>query len=237
MVHDLNSAEGQMRGAPLNAEPAKDRAYFLVPQPSLPRFDGASGGFGAGPPGGGGGVAGGGFGGGGNKGAFAKSAKALPTAPSPQPNPLSTEAMKKDVRGKEEGAKDHAASPKAAKAMPLTIGPRALAKGQPGRMADEPSRAESPLKDLMQKYFQNGNVGDQTQRANLDALTRDFAERRTRDLADPATLLWNPALFIPAAGLTIPIDVPALAARYRVLFLGHTEDGRLGAYDGVLYSK
>ena len=53
-------------------------------------------------------------------------------------------------------------------------------------------------------------------------------------LIDPTTLLWNPLLIVPAAGASLSIDVPAGPARYRILILGHTEDGRFGSFEDRL---
>jgi hypothetical protein len=48
------------------------------------------------------------------------------------------------------------------------------------------------------------------------------------------TLLWHPALFLANGSAQVAFDVPTAAGIYRVLLLGHTPDGRLGAYEGRL---
>jgi hypothetical protein len=70
---------------------------------------------------------------------------------------------------------------------------------------------------------------DKDSSIDMDRVRADF-KRST----GPATLLWNPLLIVPAAGASLSIDVPAGAARYRILILGHTEDGRFGSFEDRL---
>jgi len=109
---------------------------------------------------------------------------------------------------------------------PSAVAPRMAAPQAPANLTKD-------QRDEQKKQLADGAAV----RVNLDQLPREFGARRSQELADPATLFWNPALFVPMTGVTFPIDLPSLAARYRVLFLGHTEDGRLGIYDGALNAK
>lgn len=101
--------------------------------------------------------------------------------------------------------------------------------------SDQPRRDDNAVNELAKKLVESQEKANL--RVDLGQLKREFAVRGSQELSDPATLLWNPALFVPAAGLSMPIDLPAGPARYRVLILGHTENGRLGMYDGVLNAK
>jgi hypothetical protein len=48
------------------------------------------------------------------------------------------------------------------------------------------------------------------------------------------TLLWDPSVQLPAGSAQVAFDVPASAGTYRVIVIGHTADGRLGFYEGLL---
>ena len=230
MLAYLNNADQVQRGSPPNAPSANAPNVALVPEP-----------YGPVPQGGGKGEIGGGFGGG---GAFAGKGKSIspmaadvaavkpfakPDAMSAPPGPGALESTK--------NAKDG----------PPKLGPGKMAKAGIGMLRTvQPDAAKlgpdargvmPPLVVKAKKLLDDTANAQAQQRIDLQALSRQFAERRSQDLADPATLLWNPALSVDTTGAAVSVDVPALPARYRVLFLGHTEDGRLGAYDGVLYSK
>ncbi|MEI7686480.1 MAG: MG2 domain-containing protein [Planctomycetota bacterium] len=118
-------------------------------------------------------------------------------------------------------------------------GKSAKGAAQPGAVAPRIAAPQAPANlGKEQREEQKKQLADGAAvRVNLDQLPREFGARRSQELADPATLFWNPALFVPSTGVTFPIDLPSLAARYRVLFLGHTEDGRLGIYEGALNAK
>lgn len=100
------------------------------------------------------------------------------------------------------------------------------------KMAESAARDGKAEKDLAKRLDETESI-----RIDVNNLPRQLAARRAQELSDPATLLWNPALLVPATSGSVSVDLPARPARYRVFFLGHTEDGRLGIYDGILNSK
>ena len=227
MLAYLNSADQVQRGSPPNALSAMGPNVALVPEPYGPVPQGVGkGGFG------------GGFGGGAPLGAMQKVSprwQRMRTLPShsqsqalrpPHPPPASR------IGEKYEGSSPKIGAGKIAKAGMLRSVQSDGAKLGPDARGFVP-----PLVVKAKKLLEDTANAQSQQRIDLNVLSRQFAERRSQDLADPATLLWNPALSVDATGAAVSVDVPALPARYRVLFFGHTEDGRLGTYDGVLYSK
>lgn len=99
---------------------------------------------------------------------------------------------------------------------------------QPAADSVEPNRDEFvDVNRLLEKLSEHRTV-------DLNQLKRQFASRRSQDVPDPVTVLWVPALSVPAAGTSLPLDLPFGPPRFRVMVFGHTDDGRLGLYDGVL---
>ncbi len=217
LLRTLNEAE-MKRGAPVGGM-TKDRNVALVQQPyAAPPGAGGGGGFGA---------------------AQAVPQKmqgfagAAPAAPNPaRPSIAAAPADADAANTKVE------ATPKGIKPNPTAPAPRppSTALG-PATKADDAFRPEElPLDILAKKHFAEQRDKNQ-QRFEVGAYTRQFVARRTNDLSDPATILWSPAVSVPAAGISVPLDVPPGVARFRVHIFGHTEDGRLGVYDGILNTK
>jgi hypothetical protein len=110
------------------------------------------------------------------------------------------------------------------------VAPMASAKSTPSGPSAPPSVPNAPTqeKEAIERFLERAgaNTGVDT-----DRIHAEFGMKRSLDVA---TLLWNPALYVPAAGTTLSFDVPAGAGRYRILLLGHTNDGRLGSFEDRL---
>jgi len=227
MLAYLNNADQVQRGSPPNSLSSMGPNVALVPEP-----------YGPVPQGGGKGGFGGGFGGGGAFGGNAKGFTPMAAdADSTKPFAKPGAAMAAPPPGALDSTKNaKEASPKPGAGKMAKAGMLRSLQSDAAKLGPDARGVMPPLVVKAKKLLED-TPNAQSQRVDLNILSRQFAERRSQDLADPATLLWNPALFVPATGASVSVDVPALPARYRVLFLGHTEDGCLGAYDGVLYSK
>ena len=108
---------------------------------------------------------------------------------------------------------------------PAVLSPYAKMATPPGRPAIDPAGDKDMFRELLESAAENADAVD------IGRLRREFGMRRSVDVA---TLLWSPALHVPAGGVTLSFDVPADSARYRILILGHTEDGRFGSFEDRL---
>ncbi len=102
-------------------------------------------------------------------------------------------------------------------ALVLSDGSAALVPSAKARFIEHPQ---------MQERFQEAQkrqLGTGT-----DSYGREFAYRNMADFAAQPTLFWHPALRLEKGQAAVAFDVPAAAAAYRIVILGHDSEGRLG---------
>jgi Putative zinc-finger len=111
-----------------------------------------------------------------------------------------------------------APAPQPTAAMKSALSPKDRAADSPAEPA-----AETEMLDRLMQSAGKGSAVD------LGRARAEFGMKHS-----PDTLLWSPALQVPPGGATLPFDVPAGTARYRILILGHTDDGRFGGFEDHL---
>ncbi len=109
----------------------------------------------------------------------------------------------------------------------------------PPEQQDRQWREEGNYQALLLK-----NVGRRVQMpaVNQPSVIREFAQRRqpNKDEAHAAgggTIYWHPVLIMPNGKAEVAFDLPDSVARYQVVVLSHTLDGRLGANRAELASE
>jgi hypothetical protein len=239
-LRNLTEAPQQLMAKPNIAAnaPAERRIVLESPRGGKPEGAMSSAAFGGGGPKlmGGGGFAGG-IGAGGGIGSAPPAPGALAPAATAQPAPAKAAAlpmpMADALTGDAPPKKSRAAlappaapQPMSAPTAPATA-PADVAKNEKSDTRDRVMSPKSIVEEKKSMEF----------RVDMNQLKRQFIARRSTEIADPATLLWSPGFAVSAQGTDLTIDLPPGAGRYRVYILGHTEDGRLGAYDGFLNAK
>jgi hypothetical protein len=118
---------------------------------------------------------------------------------------------------------------------PVASAPAALPSepAQPGIALPEsgPVALDQKDKEALDRLMKTADNDGAVDLARAARARSDFMPRQS---VDRATLVWNPAWHVPAAGAPLAFDVPAGAARYRILIVGHTDDGRFGNFEDRL---